>query len=426
MKKFAYAALVLAVFFSLNLSVKAQKSEEEKKIEEIKGKLDGVDENVTTLLTDVAGLKKLKISGYMQVNFEKTENTKGFLTSPFDSSYIQSRFRIRRSRVKVNYDAGLTQFVLQGDFSNSGFELKDAYMEFTEPWLKTFSLRAGVFNRPVYEVEYSSSQRESPERSKIITTLYPKERDLGAMLTIEPENLFKFQFACFNNTFKGDLDATGVNGPNFNEVPLYYMARITKDFIFPDLGLGIDIGAHARFGSVVATSDSVIESDQPSKGKATAISIGDKISRSWFGFEMQLYYDFLGGMKIMGEYLMGSDVNTYSGTAISDPTKWRTVALRKRDFNGFYVMLVKNIFTEWQVAAKYDSYNPNTKLDEDKIDNASEYTTNTFGFGLHNYTFDNVRITLWYDITKTPVIGSDKKRNDLNNNLLTLRFQYKF
>ncbi|MDT3740278.1 MAG: hypothetical protein RO257_12355 [Candidatus Kapabacteria bacterium] len=405
----------------MNISYAQEGGEKEKPtVEELKDRIDGIDESVNALITDVSGLKKIKVSGYMQIQFDKTEANRSFTMSPYDSSdFDQSRFRVRRSRLKVTYDAGLTQYVLQGDFSNTGFSLKDAYIKITDPWLQYFSLQTGVFNRPAYEVEYSSSQRESMERSKIISTLYPGERDLGAMLIVNPDEMFKFQFAAFNNTFKGTFSQAD---PNFNNEPLYYMARLIKEFALTDLGLGIDLGVHARFGNAIANTNSVLESDKGTKAVPDSSSVkkGDAIGRNWFGVEAQIYYDFLGGMKIMGEYIMGSNVDEF-GTAA------KPASIRKRDFSGFYVMLVKNITEQWQFAAKYDSYNPNTKIAESDVDNANDLAFNTIGLGIHNYSFDNVRLSLWYDINKRAENVNVKGfETSPINNLLTVRFQYKF
>lgn len=411
---------IVLLTISMTFLAKAQENTTTPTPEEINDRVNGIDERLTEAQNDLSVLKKLKISGYLQAQFEKSEKASGLGLDPYDTKdAVQSRFRIRRSRLKFTYDAGLTQFVVQGDFSNAGFDLKDAYLKITDPWLKEFSLTTGVFNRPVYEVEYSSSQRESVERAKVITTLYPNERDLGAMLTYHPEGLFKLQLAAFNNTFGGPI---AQKMPTFNDEPLYFMARITTSLKVSD-DLGIDFGVHGRFGSVRSNSPIIINSDLPSKTTAydsSASNYASAVSRTWFGGEAQIYWDFLGGMKILGEYLMGSDVNELSLSSVT-PAK----AIRKRDFNGFYVMLVKNIDKEWQVAAKIDSYNPNTKLDHSKVDVASELTTNTYGVGIHNYSFQNVRITLWYDIPVTETNGTVIKE-DPKDNLLTLRFQYKF
>ncbi len=414
-------SILFLTIIMFNLTLIAQEGEEKPvSIEEIKGKVEGIDESVTTLITDVAGLKKFKVSGYMQIQLEKTESSAGFGANPYDAtdSKVQGRFRVRRSRIKFAYDAGLSQYVLQGDFSNEKFELKDAYINFTDPWTKYVSLTLGVFNRPNYEVEYSSSQRESMERSKVIATLYPKERDLGFMFTVAPDDLFKLQLAAYNNTYNSDLSQFW---PNYNSAPLYYMARLTKEFAIPDLGLGIDLGVHTRMGNMIANTNKFTSSDLATSAvDSTTMKKGDAIARNWYGFEAQVYWDFLGGMKILGEYIMGSNADESTGTVI-----------RKRDFSGFYVMLVKNITSEWQFAAKYDNYNPNTKIAASAIDNTKDLAISTIGLGIHNYSFDNLRISLWYDMPKTTISnnlikGKALLASDPIDNLLTLRFQYKF
>ena len=402
-------------------SLDAGDEELKKAVEELKSQLGGMDEMIKELQTDRDALKKIKVSGYMQINFEKSEKMTGFGADPYDAKdAIKGRFRVRRSRIKIAYDGGSTTMVVQGDYSNSGFSLKDAYLEFTEQWSKMFSFRFGVFNRPNYEIEYSSSQRESPERSAVVLALYPGERDLGAMVTFAPEDLFKLQLAAFNNTFGGTF---AQNGPNFGSEPLYFMGRVTKSLAVGDVG--IDVGVHGRFGSIRANSGRVLESDMPTKGAfdSTSVKVGDAVSRNWFGAEVQVYYDFLGGMKLLAEYITGSDVNALSATPGT---------IRKRDFNGFYAMLVKNVGEEFQVAVKYDSYIPNATISYDKIDVANELTTNTLGFGIHNYTFSNVRLTLWYDMISTKtggLVGSNGQSLvsvDPKDNLLTFRAQYKF
>jgi hypothetical protein len=271
----------------------------------------------------------------------------------------------------------------------------------------------------VYEVEYSSSQRESPERSAVVLALYPSERDLGTMLTFNPDGLFNLQLAAFNNSYAGTFSQ---QSPNYGSEPLYFMARLTKSFELGDFGL--DLGVHGRFGNVRLNSAKVLESDKllTDAPDSTTYKVGDAVGRNWYGVEAQLYYDFFGGMKILGEYIMGQDVNQLGTTPGT---------VRIRDFNGFYLMLVKNIGTEWQVAAKYDSYAPNSKADYDKINNASELTNSTIGLGIHNYTFPNVRLTLWYDMitmkTNDFQTGTTKPfGTDPKDNLLTFRAQYKF
>lgn len=134
----------------------------------------------------VDATKKIKVSGYIQAQYQTAETAgiTSFAGGNFPSN-VQSRFQVRRGRVKVNYDNDLTQYVLQIDVTQNGVAIKDVYASLREPWWQTFGLTAGIFNRPFgFEIGYSSSSRESPERSRVIQTLFPGERELGAMVSI--------------------------------------------------------------------------------------------------------------------------------------------------------------------------------------------------------------------------------------------------
>jgi len=91
--------------------------------------------------------------------------------------------------------------------------VKDAYVVLNDRWSKAFSIWAGKFNRPNYEVEYSSSSRELAERSLVIRTLYPSERAIGAKLEYNPLNVpIHLQFALINGNEAITINnASGVN-----------------------------------------------------------------------------------------------------------------------------------------------------------------------------------------------------------------------
>lgn len=436
-------------------------------------------DSVNTVNSQPIQANSLKISGYLQVNAEKTENQSGFYPNSYNPNdeAIQERIKIRRSRIKFKYGDSLSNLVLQGDFTNLGFTLKDAYISITDPWTKIVNLKAGVFNRPNYEVEYTSSQRESPERSSITRALYPDERDLGFMITTSPNNSFTLQLAGFNNSYRGTFKQT--NGPDFNSEPLYFMGRVTKTFQDKEIGLNINLGGHLRYGKFVTPKNAtyVFNSQQViplikrynlyesnelahSKEEFKELNIlepNTKLNRAWYGLETQINWDFLGGIKLNAEYIWGQDVDNFS---LSDTLSIVSLAVktnpnnpnisdtsyifnknngyvRTRNFNGFYIMLCKNINKEFQIAVKYDEYNINSGTDKSLINTEKELSLHTLGFGIHNLSFTNVRLTLWYDINRTS-LSNNSIEPDPNkaikklmpthqpNNLLTFRVQYKF
>ena len=125
-------------------------------VSSLRDKISGVEERIATAEADLAKLTKIKLSGYIQAQYLHYEAS---------NVYPGNVFMVRRARLKVQYEpVNGVVFVLQPDFVPGNITLKDAYVQLNDRWLKTFSLYAGKFNRPNYEVEYSSSSREVPER----------------------------------------------------------------------------------------------------------------------------------------------------------------------------------------------------------------------------------------------------------------------
>ncbi len=336
-------------------------------------KISGVEDRVATAEADLAKLTKIKLSGYVQAQWQHFE-----ASNAYPSNYLT----IRRARFKLQYEpANGVAFVLQPDFQPSNFVIKEAYAKLNDPWLKTFSLWVGKFNRPNYEVEYSSSDLEALERSRVITTLYPGEYAIGAKLEVTPPSIpLKFQLAVFNGNDGLTIpDATGANiNPdnkdfdNFKDV----MARLTYTFKFGKFG-GLTIGAHGYYGFLKSTADTLLKSDYTVN---KAVKVGNSINRNWFGVEAQLYADVLGGLIIKGEYLMGMNAfpgykGTSSATSVANAfakdtltittTTTNTTTIRpniNRNFSGYYVYLIKNIGKRNQITVRYDAFDPNTKL----------------------------------------------------------------
>ncbi|MCX6243310.1 MAG: hypothetical protein NTU98_01280 [Bacteroidetes bacterium] len=407
----------------------------------LRDKISGVEDRLATAEADLAKLTKIKLSGYIQAQWQHFEGA---------NIYPSNYFSVRRARVKIAYEPSKgVAFVLQPDFQPGNFVVKEAYTRLNEPWLKTFSLWVGKFNRPNYEVEYSSSDLEALERSRMITTLYPGEYAIGAKLEVAPQKIpLKFQLALFNgNDSQVYPDATGVNQnakdntdfDNYKDL----MARLTYAFKLGHWG-GLTIGTHGYFGGVRAVSDTLLKSDY-SKNKSVAV--GSKLNRNWVGVEAQFYVDFLGGLVVKGEYIMGvnafpgynsttsttsftSSVNTTKDTVTQTYTTLKTTSIApniQRNFSGYYVYLIKNIGKRNQFTIRYDKFDPNTKLSGGDLGvasyNASSTTTttvkNTFG------TSPNVLVNK--EVNTTKVNNSlTSGLADLAYSQITLAWSYYF
>jgi hypothetical protein len=448
MKKLNSILLLLLLLLTLNLS--AQEPTQDEKIAALNEKVNGLLERAATSESDLSKLTKIKISGYIQAQYQNFENPSLLSTS-------QNYFSLRQVRLKVTYEAiDGVKFVLQPDFRPGNITLKDAYVILNDRWTKSFSLWAGKFNRPNYEVEYSSSQRELPERSLVIRTLYPGERAIGAKLEFNPVNIpIHMQLAVLNGaeglSFKNsagvELNATeNRDFDNFKDV----MARITYNLKIGDY-VGLDFGAHGYFGAIKSLATTTYHSDYIT---VTPTKIGDKISRDWLGGEFQLFADVLGGLSVKGEYIAGHNANI--GFVKSGTTPG--VANFQNNFAGYYLYLIKNLGKKNQFAFRYDYYDPNTDIKgkevgikgytatsatAKKMSGKADLATSTYGFALHHYFDDNLRITLAYEIVQNEKAGTSGLvvepystaagtsntldwSKTVNQNVFTLRIQAKF
>ena len=449
MKKLKVFLFLLVSIIALNLS--AQEQSQAEKISELNDKVSGLLERAATSESDLAKLTKIKVSGYIQAQYQNFE-------SPALLSKSQNYFSLRRVRVKFTYEAtDGVKFVVQPDFAPGSLSLKDAYVVVNDHWSKTFSLWAGKFNRPNYEVEYSSSQRELPERSLVVRSLYPGERSIGAKLEYNPLSVpIHFQVALLNgadgitinNNAGTNLNAAdNIDYDNSKDV----MARVTYNLPLGNFG-GLDFGAHGYFGSLKSMATTTYSSDYST---VAAAKIGDKIAKNWIGGEFQLFADVLGGLSVKGEYIAGKNAAIGFAPTVAIPLG---VANYQNKFAGYYLYLIKNLGKKNQFAFRYDYYDPNTDISGKDVTvklyaaNATtaakksgkgDLATSTLGFAFHHYFDDNIRITLGYDIVQNEKVGLAGKvvdnyttangtagtldwSNKINQNVFTLRIQAKF
>jgi len=385
-------------------------------IDRHEGKLNALDERVLVNEADLGKLNKIKVSGYIQSQWEYYGKDLG------KTNGYSNTFYIRRARVKFTYEAlDGVKFVLQPDFSTGNLALKDAYAVVNIPKLKDFTLWAGQMNRPDYEVEYSSSQREVLERSRVIRALYPGEREIGAKLEYIGSKIpLKFQLMAMNGNFTG-AQAKDVDDKKD------LMGRIVYSIKLPGAGLGIDLGANGYLGGnkpKPVNTNNLYTYVLTSAAALDSIESGDYLDKRWAGGEIQIFADLLGGMAIKGEYVAGVN-STLSTTAIASDA---TVAVKMaganalKNFAGYYIYFIKNIGPKNQFVVKYDYYDPNTKLSGDAAGKDISYKTLTLAW--QYYLNDFIRISLNYEMPKNEINATNPK--ELSDNTLGVRIQAKF
>ncbi|HKQ58644.1 MAG TPA: hypothetical protein VJY35_12315 [Candidatus Eisenbacteria bacterium] len=389
--------------------------------DELRGRVDGMNEQLQALQTDTDKLKKFKFSGYIQARWETSENKSDSVrvsgTPPTVTPANTERFYIRRGRLKLSYDSSpLSQAVIYFDGgTDRTIRLLEAYVTLLDPWtpLHQHGLTVGQMNVPFgYEIERSSSVRELPERSRAENVLFSGERDRGAKIVSQWTPQFETVVAIMNGG--------GVNQPDFPNT---------------DPTRRKDVMGRARFSQ--GTVDLAVSGyDGRNLTPLTGPDVETKKTR--FGADAQFFYGLptVGGGSLKGEVYVGKEINPDSvrtmTTAASasprllvagaDPAHFAT------DYLGWYAMWVQNLGEKLQVAARYDVFDPNTDLDLDHF--------KRFGAGV-NWFYDGfTRITVAYDLITTRPSPSGSARfnaispaargNDPADNLLTIQVQHKF
>jgi hypothetical protein len=406
-------------------------------------KFDALNEQLSPMQEQVDKMAKLRISGYMQVQYEMYDfqdmPTKDglFQLKPGSSETnvplstntvaVANSFAIRRARIKFTYQPieGVS-FVLQPNFSFSAVTLKDAYVQLNDPWINVFQLWVGQFNRPDYEVAFSSSNRIILERSKMSGILYPQERDLGAKLVANLATQYEiplnFELAFFNGNFgEGAITNQEKDIDSQKDV----MVRANYSLNFKNIGLGVDFGASQFYGkNTVFVAGNFSDKDN----NTFAAKIGDQLDKHWSGVELQAFYDVLGGIALKSEYNFGTisgQSNTVSPLNNNPGFNFSGV----RDFAGYYVTLEKNFGTKYQAAARYDSWDPNTRLSGNDVTVAPDLKIHTWSFALDYFFNTTTKIALGYSMpineTSTGIAGGLYEK-DIKNNTTTLRFQVNF
>lgn len=342
--------------------------------EELAGKLESFGEAFTEMRNSLENLNRLRVTGYLQAQYLNDERSTNELTSPTATRNLD-QFSVRRARVKFTYQFSPTsRFVLQPDVTSSGVVLKDGYVEFTEPWTTwKHTLTAGQFNWPFgFEIMYSSSSREVPERSRVVRTLFPGERDRGVMLSgLGLGERLSYRVALVNGT--GTAQSF-----DFNK---------RKDLIGR---LGYSFGAVDVGASVYRGSDLV-----PTSFNAKGIEF-DKERQ---GIDVQ-WATPIQGLGLRGEYITGKQAPS-SGTT-------RSVS---QDIEGWYFYAIQNIGTRHQVVVRLDEYDPDTDI----VNNAVRTINPAYIF----HWDANSKVMASYELIET-------EANDPDDNVFTLRYQYSF
>jgi hypothetical protein len=283
-----------------------------------------------------------------------------------------------------------------------------------------------------FEVNLSSSYRETPERGRMSQILMPTERDLGVMLMYESQkpdrrSPLKLDIGLFNG--QGLSGTTDFDG---------YKDLISRLTLKPlDLSETIFISGGLSFlnGGWRQATKYKYEMSEQNGNKFFAVdssifNTGDKAPRRYYGADVQIGYKHAWGKtEIRGEYWKGKQSGTESST--TNPGTLPLAPIYIRNFDGAFIYFLQNIINQkWELMAKYDWYDPNTKAQKKEIGatnlSSADIKFSTFGFGITRYFSENLKLLAYYDVVRNENTLLPGFTSDIKDNIFTLRMQVRF
>ena len=389
------------------------------------------------------------ISGYMQPQFQvaESEGAPSFAGGNF-SEYSRSRFMLRRARVKIDYliksKQNLPQalFSFQIDATERGVIVRDMFVRLFETKKNNFSLSAGLFARPFgFEVNLSSSARETPERGRMSQTLMPSERDLGVMLSFEPQNKkHRLSHIKFDGGF---FNGQGLSGTTDFDDHKDFISRITiKPYPISKKtelsgGLSLLLGGWKNGTKYVYESGTATNGDKIFVLDSSTTNLGISAPRHYYGADVQYkIHHGWGETEFRAEYWFGTQPGTQTTTfnpGTIPNSNGVPLPTYVRNFNGAFIYFLQNIInSRHQLLLKYDWYDPNTDVQDDEIGKPGTNLTpadikfSTLGMGYVFYFHPQIKLTLYYDLVKNEITQLPGYTSDLKDNIFTCRLQFRF
>ena len=443
MRKIYFITICLNIMLALNANAQEKETVT----------LDSLKKSVDHMKHELDILKRIKVSGWVQAQFQvaETKGSAGYDGGNFAANQF-NRFMIRRGRVKFTYTQKLMQYVFQLNGSERGVNLVEIFGKVTDPWTKSISLTAGVMNRPFgFEIQQSSADRETPERSRYVQMLLPNERDLGAMISYQPikgSKLYGLKvdggFYSGNGLAVPGTTSIGVAGLIDTDTYKDFMGRIHYKRGFKDEKYSIGIGASTYQGGIANQSEIVykkLDTDvngnrfwSQENNTSGTILTGKKAPRIYYAGDFQFTMKSkIGSTTIRGEYITGTQSGSLDKTNSPNVTTVNTVNTVSRQFNGGCAYLIQRIGkSKHELVAKYEWYDPNTKLSNKDFGVGSTFKSaelkyQMLGLGYVHYWDENVKFMVYYNLVQNEkgegIAGYTK---DLKDNVLTFRVQYRF
>ena len=394
----------------------------------VESKLAGTEAKAEAAQSIVDGLKKIKISGFVQGRYEYHQDAANGWSNYRD----EDRFYVRHGYLGAKYDGKNAEYFLQIDANNNeGVVLKDAEATLVDTWTP-FHLRLtlGQFKLPFgYEILQSDADRELPERSQVVLGLFPGDRDRGVRLQ-GSYRTFRMSVALVNVACFGQKDPSNYQGVVQNGYdPNGFKTVVGR--LGADLGWLVG-GVSGMWGRTLDTAVLPIPAT-PATATTPAIPATPAsylyYEQLRLGVDVQGYLDVpsVGGLALKGELIWARRHNLdYSGVPAND--------CLDRTSLGWMVTVVQNIGPYLGVALRLDQYDPllSGSLDARCYDNTLMVIPSAaiksrdmdrltrLGVALLLYGSANIKLTLSYEHPW------EQEGAKLSNDIVTAQLQARF
>ena len=387
----------------------------------------------------------IKIGGYIQPQLQiaTDKGIKSYEGGDFGTQ-VSNRIMLRRSRIKIDYvnfgekTGPGVQIVFQFDANERGFSVRDVWGRIFENRFRLFSFTTGMFARPFgFEINYSSSDRESPERGRMSQILMKGERDLGAMISFDPRrnigilNKLKVDLGLFNGqgiTTSGDFDNIKDLISRVAIKPLHLSKDVTLSFGASTLQGGLMQNTKYKYftGQINGIKTSLIDS--------SATNLSHNAPRKYYGADIQLKIkNSVGFSEFRAELVKGQQSATSSSSETPLALLTGKEGFHVRNFNGGYFYYIQSLFSaKHQVVVKYDWYDPNTGVKGLELGSAGSNLSianikySTLGVGYINYLTENIKLVFYYARVWNEHTQFPGYTGDVKDDVMTLRMQFRF
>jgi hypothetical protein len=396
------------------------------------------------LLSIYKKFDQIRIGGYMQPQYQvaSAAGARGYSGGDFPP-HSNNRFMLRRGRIRFDYahfnpnDKASVQFVFQFDGTERGVFIRDFWGRIFENKWELFAFTTGMFARPFgYEVNLSSSDRESPERGRMSQILMRTERDVGAMVSFEPRA--RKDFLRFIK-----LDAGFFNGQGLTALSDFdsFKDFITRAGIKPfPVANNIWISSGVSYFNGGFRQNNQYQYKTFNNGgipifilDSSMSKIGTKAPRKYSGADAQVKIKGKWGFtELRAEYWQGTQTASFLASETPTLLLLTNEPYYIRQFNGAFFCFLQNIINEHhQLGVKLDWYDPNTdvkglEIKEDNNFGPADIRYQTLGFGYIYYINENLKLTLWFDDVKNEKTNLPGFTEDLSDDVFTARLQFRF